>query len=122
MIKISFFALMIALLMPVGSWAGNSAKNFGGVGIDGVPQADGRIVVKQLVTGGPAQLAGIRVGDIITHIDGKPTQGSDFLQMVQFRLRGRTGTKVQLNILRPGENKPLRFILTRKQLVVESRK
>ena len=121
MFRILSLTLMIALLLPVGILAGNSAKNFGGVGIDGVPHADGQIVVKQLVTGGPAQLAGIRVGDIITHIDGKPTQGSDFRHMVEYRLRGRTGTKVQLNILRPGEKKPLRFILKRKQLVIENR-
>jgi C-terminal processing protease CtpA/Prc len=121
MFRILSIALLIALLLPVGSLAGNSAKNFGGVGIDGLPRADGQIVVKQLVTGGPAYLAGIKVGDIITHIDGKPTQGSDFRHMVEYRLRGRNGTKVQLNILRPGEKKPLRFILKRKQLVVENR-
>ena len=121
MFKILSIALLIALLLPVGSLAGNSARNFGGVGIDGLPRADGQIVVKQLVIGGPAHLAGIRVGDIITHIDGKPTQGSDFSHMVDYRLRGRSGTKVQLNIQRPGEKKPLRFILTRKQLVVENR-
>ena len=122
MFKILSFALLIALLLPVGSFAGNSARNFGGVGIDGLPRADGQIVVKQLVLGGPAQLAGIRVGDIITHIDGKLTKGSDFRHMVDYRLRGRSGTKVQLNILRPGEKKPLRYILKRKQLVVETRK
>ena len=122
MFRIITFTLLIALLLPVGSLAGNSARNFGGVGIDGLPQADGRIVVKQLVTGGPAHLSGIRVGDIITHIDGKPTKGSDFRHMVEYRLRGRSGTKVQLNILRPGEKKPLVFILKRKQLVVETPK
>ena len=122
MFRIFPIILLIALLSPVGSLAGNSARNFGGVGIDGLPMADGQIVVKQLVTGGPAHLGGIRVDDIITHIDGKPTLGSDFRHMVDYRLRGRSGTKVQLNILRPGEKKPLRFILTRKQLVVENRK
>jgi C-terminal processing protease CtpA/Prc len=121
MFRILSITLLIALLLPVGSLAGNSARNFGGVGIDGLPRADGQIVVKQLVTGGPAHLAGIKIGDVITHIDGKPTQGSDFRHMVEYRLRGRSGTKVQLNILRPGEKKPLRFILKRKQLVVENR-
>ena len=122
MFRIFSIALLIALLLPVGSFADNTAINFGGVGIDGIPRSDGQIVVKQLVIGGPAQVAGIRVGDIITHIDGKPTQGSDFRHMVDYRLRGRSGTKVQLNILRPGEKKPLRYILKRKQLVVETRK
>jgi C-terminal processing protease CtpA/Prc len=110
---------LIALLLPATILsAANTPRDFGGVGIDGVPWADGRIAVKQLVTGGPAQLAGIRVGDIITHIDGKPTRGSDFRKMVDHRLRGRTGTTVQINIIRPGETKPRVFILTRRQLKI----
>jgi len=99
--------------------AGNSARNFGGVGIDGVPLADGRIVVRQLVTGGPAHLAGIRLGDIITSIDSKQTRGSDFKDIVDHRLRGQAGTKVLIVIQRPGQEKPLRFILVRKQLVIK---
>lgn len=99
--------------------AGNSSRNFGGVGIDGVPLADGRIEVRQLVAGGPAHLAGIKPGDIITSIDSKQTQGSDFTDMVEHRLRGRAGTKVLIIIQRPGQEKPLRFTLVRKQLVIK---
>jgi C-terminal processing protease CtpA/Prc len=109
-------------MLPAESSATNSATNFGGVGIDGVPWADGRIVVKQLVLGGPAQQAGIRVGDIITHIDGKPTKGSDFREMVEYRLRGRAGTRVLLTIQRPGETKLRNYTLTRKQLVIGTSK
>lgn len=116
--RIIILALLIVLLLPAGSRGANSATNFGGVGIDGVPWADGRIVVKQLVLGGPAQQAGVRVGDIITHIDGKPTKGSNFREMVEHRLRGQAGTKVLLTIHRPGETKPRWYTLTRKQLVI----
>jgi C-terminal processing protease CtpA/Prc len=122
MLKTLSITLLLSLLLPAAGLAANTARNFGGVGIDGVPWADGRIVVKQLVLGGPAQQAGMQVGDIITHIDGKPTRGSDFKQMVEFRLRGRAGTKVQLNVQRPGQDKPLVFILTRKQLVIDTKK
>ena len=99
-----------------------SSKNFGGVGIDGVPWADGRIVVKQLVAGGPAQLAGIRVGDVITHIDGKATEGSNFKEMVEYRLRGKAGTTVLIRIRRPGEIKPHTFKLVRRQLTIPPKK
>lgn len=114
--------LIIALalhLLTGTARAGNSPKNFGGVGIDGVPLADGRIEVKQLVTGGPAHLAGIKAGDIITGIDSKQTKGSDFRDIVDHRLRGRSGTKVLIVIQRPGQEKPLRFNLVRKQLVIK---
>jgi C-terminal processing protease CtpA/Prc len=79
-------------------------------------------VVKQLVDGGPAHLAGIRVGDIITHIDGKPTEGSNFREMVEYRLRGRAGTAVMIKIQRPGERRPLVFKLVRRQLVIPPKK
>lgn len=119
MIRISFIALLIALLPLSTPLAANSAKNFGGIGIDGLPHADGQIVVRQLVTGGPAHLAGIKPGDIITHVDGKPTRGSDFKQMVEYRLRGRAGTRVLVTVHRPGEVKLRNFTLTRKQLVIK---
>jgi C-terminal processing protease CtpA/Prc len=115
--------IVLVLLMVTGmARAGNTARNFGGVGIDGVPLPDGRIEVRQLVTGGPAQLAGMRIGDIVTHIDSKPTRGSDFKDIVEHRLRGRAGTKVILSIRRPGEEKQLSFKLVRKQLVIGGQK
>ena len=99
-------------------WGANSARDFGGVGIDGVPRSDGAIVVRQLVLGGPAQLAGLQVGDVITRIDGKATAGSDFKDLVEHRLRGRAGTPVTLQVKRSGSAKPLSFNLVRRQLAV----
>jgi C-terminal processing protease CtpA/Prc len=119
MIRIILCSLSIIFFCFGTCCAGNSEKNFGGIGIDGIPWADGRIVVKQLVAGGPAQLAGIQVGDIITHIDGKATEGSDFRQMVDYRLRGKAGTKVLLRVRRPGSSKSLTFNITRRQLVLK---
>jgi C-terminal processing protease CtpA/Prc len=98
--------------------AANSERNFGGCGIDGVALPDGQIRVGQIVSGSPAHLAGIRIGDIITHIDGKATLGSDFRAMVQKRLRGVAGTPVVLKIRRDGEDKLLTFSLTRRQIAV----
>ena len=114
-------ALLLVLQTASGGYAAPNAKNFGGVGIDGAPWADGRIVVKQLVAGGPAQLAGIKVGDIITHIDGKATEGSDFKEMVEYRLRGKAGTAVAIRVHRPGELKPHTFHLVRRQLTIPSK-
>lgn len=116
-LRLCIYALCLALTPLSPSLAANSARNFGGVGIDGVPRADGQIVVRQLVVGGPAHLAGIQVGDIITHIDGKATRGSNFRQMVDYRLRGQAGTNVTLKIHRPDTSRPLTFTLTRRQLV-----
>lgn len=114
----TLLVMLFVIVTALPALAANSEKNFGGVGIDGVAASDGQIAVRQLVAGGPAHVAGIRVGDIITHIDGKPTRGSDFRQMVQKRLRGIAGTPVVLKVRRSGEEKELTFTLQRQQLVV----
>lgn len=118
MMKIIFTLLVSVLFLAGPGWGAAPAAPFGGVGIDGVPRADGSIVVKQLVLGGPAQLAGIRAGDIITRIDGTPTLGSDFKYLVEHRLRGRAGTQVVLKVRRPGNPKQLSFTLVRRQLAL----
>lgn len=113
-----FTLTIIGMLLGFSTvFAGNSGKNFGGVGIDGAPRADGEIEVRQIVVGGPAYRAGIKPGDVIVSIDGKPTRGSDFRQMVDRRLRGRAGTKVTLVTYRPAEKKKRRVTLTRRQLI-----
>ena len=113
-----FLMITMVCVLAASALATNSEKNFGGVGIDGVALPDGQIRVRQLVNGGPAHLAGIRIGDIITRIDGKATKGSDFRTMVQKRLRGVAGTPVVLRIKRAGEVKLLTFTLTRRQIVI----
>jgi C-terminal processing protease CtpA/Prc len=112
---------LVMILCGSPALAANSERNFGGVGIDGAPWADGRIVVKQLVAGGPAHLAGVKVGDVITQIDGKNTEGSDFRDMVDHRLRGRAGTPVTIKVRRPGNAKILTFHLIRRQLVLPAK-
>ena len=116
MIKTFSAILLFTLMLLPGS--GLAAAVFGGVGIDGVPRADGTIVVRQLVAGGPAHLAGIKAGDIITQVDGTPTAGSDFKFIVERRLRGRAGTEVLVLVRRPGNPKTLSFKLVRRQLKV----
>jgi len=116
--KTVLIILLLVFLLAVPLLAVNSETNFGGVGIDGIPLPGGQIRIGQLVNGGPAQAAGIRVGDIITHIDGKATLGSDFQTMVNKRLRGIAGSQVVLKIRREGEERLLTFTLKRRQIVV----
>jgi C-terminal processing protease CtpA/Prc len=99
------------------AFAGTAVSKFGGIGIDGVPQANGEILVRQLVAGGPADRAGIRISDIITHIDGRPVKAGNFQQLVKRQLRGRIGTNVQLSIRRPGQIKLISFVVTRRELI-----
>jgi len=56
------------------------------------------VVVSDVTPGGPAEAAGVRIGDILLSIDGKPAQS---LPYVAFHLSSREeGEKVQLQVLR----------------------
>lgn len=63
----------------------------------------------------PAAAAGILAKDIITHIDGKTTEGMDVNKAVTL-IRGPAGTKVKLSILRG--DKPLEFDLKRAKIEI----
>ncbi|MCZ2413462.1 MAG: DegQ family serine endoprotease [Burkholderiales bacterium] len=70
----------------------------------GLPKAAGALV-RSLEPGGPADKAGIEVGDIIQRFDGKPVERSSDLP----RLVGgtRPGTKVSVQVWRRGEQRSL---------------
>ena len=62
--------------------------------------------------GMPAQKAGLMAGDLILSIDGVPVQGMS-TDSVSDMLRGEPGTKLTLEIERPGEKGKKRFTLER---------
>lgn len=119
--KKCIFLLFVLLTTFFPSLLTQAAAKFGGVGIDGVPLPNGEIRVRQLVAGGPAHRAGIRIDDIIARIDGIPTKGSNFRETVDKRLRGREGTKVRLSVRRPGQAKIFEYTLRRRQLISPGR-
>jgi carboxyl-terminal processing protease len=78
----------------------NSQGRYSGIGID-VQAQDGRIVVKAVINGSPADDAGINPRDIITAIDGKPVEGRH-LPIAMDELMGEPGSTVDLVVLTPG--------------------
>jgi hypothetical protein len=58
-----------------------------GVGVELAPSAGGPLRVTAVQLGGPAQRAGLRPGDEITHLDGRPVQEAP--PATQLRLRNR---------------------------------
>jgi carboxyl-terminal processing protease len=73
---------------------------FGGVGIE-VELRDGKLVVIAPIQGSPAQKSGLKSGDTITAIDGKPTSTMGINDAVH-RMRGQRGTRVRLTVERTG--------------------
>jgi len=84
---------------------------FGGLGIE-VTQENGYIKVISPIDDTPAQRAGIKPGDLITHLNGKTVQGLTLQDAVE-QMRGERGTSIKLTIRREGADRPLEMSLTR---------
>ncbi len=75
---------------------------FTGVGIQ-IEMEDGLVKVVSPIEGSPAFRAGLMSGDLITRIDQVAVKGLTLEQAIK-RMRGPSGTKVVLTVLRKGEN------------------
>src|SRR5262249_39318402 len=91
---------------------------FGGLGIE-VTQEDGLIKVVAPIDETPAAKAGVRAGDIITHLDDEAVQGLTLTQAVD-KMRGQVNTKIRLRIVRKGVEKPLEVTIVRDVIRVKS--
>jgi carboxyl-terminal processing protease len=89
-----------------------------GVGMTIQPQViEGavRILVLYPSEGTPAFRAGIKPGDMILSVDGKPTDGMDSAAVASL-LKGPRGTHVSVVMSREGQSKPLTFDLVRDEI------
>lgn len=91
---------------------------FGGLGI--VVTKDSNFVkVVSPIDDTPAAKAGIKPGDYISKIDNELTYDMSLEKAVE-KMRGKPGTKVDITVLRKGENEPLEFTLKREIIKVEA--
>ena len=84
---------------------------FGGLGIE-VTQENGFVKVISPIDDTPAARAGVRPGDLITHLNGQPTLGLTLQEAVE-QMRGERGTSIRLTIRREGERNPVEVTLVR---------
>jgi carboxyl-terminal processing protease len=91
---------------------------FGGLGIE-VTMEDGLVKVVAPIDDTPAAKAGIRAGDIITHLDDEAVQGLTLNQAVD-KMRGPVNTKIRLKVMRKGLDKPLEVTIVRDIIRVKS--
>ena len=89
----------------------NIRGNFEGVGME-IGIKDGVLSVISPLKGSPAEKAGIKAGDKIITIDGKPAMELTTDNAVKI-IRGPQGSVVKISILRNGNTKPLNFEITR---------
>jgi carboxyl-terminal processing protease len=91
---------------------------FGGLGIE-VGMEDGFVKVIAPIDDTPAARAGVQSGDLIVRIDDKPVKGLSLGDAVKL-MRGEPGTRIELTIMRDGEDKPLKIGLERDIIQVAS--
>ena len=84
---------------------------YGGLGLT-VTMEDEAVKVIAPTKDTPADKAGIKSGDFITHLDGKLIVGGTLDEAVE-AMRGAPGTTIKLSIFRPGRNAPFDLTLTR---------
>ena len=85
-----------------------------GVGMQVGPR-NNKVIVIAPFTGAPAYRAGIRPGDVIVAVDGKPTDNMSTSDVAEL-LKGPKGTTVKITVLREGSDKPLDFTVVRDEI------
>lgn len=91
--------------------------NYQGLGIS-IQMDDGAVKVVSPFRGSPADQAGIKAGDFITHIDGRLIYGLEIDEAVQ-QMRGPAGTSVNLTLFRAGRDEPVEVTVTRGVIELE---
>ena len=84
---------------------------YGGLGLT-VTLEDEAVKVIAPTKDTPADKAGIKSGDFITHLDGKLIIGGTLDEAVE-AMRGVPGTSIKLTIFRPGRDAPFDVTITR---------
>lgn len=90
---------------------------YGGLGLS-VTMEDGVVKVIAPTADTPAERAGIKAGDYITHINKELIFGLTLDEAVE-QMRGRPGTKIDITVVREGQDKPIEMSLTREIIDVK---
>jgi carboxyl-terminal processing protease len=90
---------------------------FGGLGIE-VSMESGLVKVVSPIDDTPAARAGLKPGDLITHLDGNPVQGLTLPEAVE-KMRGPVNSDINLTVRREGQE-PFDVKLTRAIIKIQS--
>lgn len=118
---------MLTALDPHSSYL--SAKNFrdmqvqtrgefGGLGIE-VTLDKGVVKVIAPIDDTPAMRAGVKAGDLITHLDGVQVQGLTLNQAVE-KMRGKIKSPIVITVVREGVEEPLKITVIRDVIRIRS--
>lgn len=91
---------------------------FEGIGVE-IEVNQGLLTVVSPLSKSPAENAGVKPKDVIVSIDGKSTKDMPFSDAVNY-IRGKSGTKVKLEVISPKESKSRTLEITRSSIKADS--
>lgn len=80
---------------------------------------DGKVTVVSIMDGGPAQKMGLRIGDRIVGVEGESIIGIK-ADLIPEKLKGPAGSRVSVNVERPGLKKTITFVIRREKVDLPS--
>jgi carboxyl-terminal processing protease len=92
---------------------------YGGIGVE-VEMHKGAFCVVAPIPGSPGERAGIRLGDQIVSIDGKPVAHDAPMDKIVDKLRGKPHTHVRLGLYRPSDGSRMDLDLVREVIKIVS--
>ena len=96
--------------MTTGEYAGIGAL---------IGNQNGKIVISEPYEGFPAQKFGLKAGDIILEVEGKPTENMS-TEDVSNLLKGPAKRPVKIKLQRPGEKKPYEVDVIREKISIDA--
>ncbi|MCX6031677.1 MAG: S41 family peptidase [Chloroflexi bacterium] len=93
--------------------------HFGGIGAT-MARNEANEIVLTVMREKPAARAGIKDGDVLAAVDGKPITAEMSIEQVVLLVRGNEGTKVTLTLRRPGQVEPFSVAVTRERIETPS--
>ncbi|OGN90668.1 MAG: hypothetical protein A2158_03940 [Chloroflexi bacterium RBG_13_46_14] len=97
---------------------GGIEGKFEGIGAY-VGMRDDRITIIAPITGSPAEEAGIKAGDIVLEVEGKPVDDMTLNEVVLL-IRGPKGTMVEILVQHMDETEPVKLDIVRDEIKISS--
>lgn len=89
------------------AWQSYVQGVFTGVGVVFSQDKSGDFVISKVISGGPADSAGLKAGDVLLKVDGKAYEDADQMAM---HMRGEEGTSVKVTYRRGSEMKEAELV------------